>query len=88
MSRNNHVVLALLAVRPGPAQAASRPGYSGSPARTGAVTLSPSGAKGHSQAGLYRQDGWYRKFRSMTSVSGPPPRSAPLAVSSRNPPPP
>src|SRR6266568_2168125 len=39
-------------------------------------------------ASLYRHDGWYRKFRSMTSLPSRPPRSAPLAVSSAYRPPP
>jgi hypothetical protein len=59
-----------------------------SPAATGALIVFPGGASGHCHASLYRQDGWYRKFRSTTRCPSRPPRSAPLPVSSAYRPPP
>ena len=52
-----------------------------SPACTGAAMIFAAGASGHCHWLVYRHDGWYRKFRSMTRVLAVPPRSAPLAVS-------
>src|SRR5271170_3723842 len=63
-------------------------GASRSPAGMGRSMTLSSGASGQVQRLSYRQDGWYRKFRSMTRDRPAEPRSAPLAVSSRKRPPP
>jgi hypothetical protein len=59
-----------------------------SPPLTGALMAFPGGASGHCHVSLYRQDGWYRKFRSTTRCPSRPPRSALLAESSAYRPPP